>query len=345
MSNNRFLSAAAVVMPVLAICCLLNLLATPISSKGVVGSNSLTMLNSITIDPIVSQGNSTRTVRTSKASVARSIIAYGDLRVGEQCTRPVTTPVPGWVTKVHGPEGAHVHQWAVVAEILTTVPNGTNKPSGNIGETSQSRAVQTVQLRTPVEGHIQTKHISNGAAVKPGQVIIDVTTMSVMYLYVRIPESEMPCVYPGQPANIVFDSSARSFEGIVDRIGTYEYERSCTTPVSIRLKGHLDGLIPGMCGRAMLLFSKPESAVLIPKSAVLNTGVKTIALVLTSMGRIEPRIILLGIESANGFCEVIAGLEENETIVFNPNLLIDGEAAVSGAIIRLTEEGLIKDES
>ena len=95
----------------------------------------------------------------------------------------------------------------------------------------------------------------------------------------------------------------------------------------------------------MLLFSKPESAVLIPKSAVLNTGVKTIALVLTSMGRIEPRIILLGIESANGFCEVIAGLEENETIVFNPNLLIDGEAAVSGAIIRLTEEGLIKDES
>ncbi len=68
----------------------------------------------------------------------------------------------------------------------------------------------------------------------------------------------------------------------------------------------------------------------VPKSAVLQTGLRNIALVAKGEGVFEPREVILGNQSDEDI-QIISGLKEGETVVTSANFLLDSESQLRGA--------------
>jgi multidrug efflux pump subunit AcrA (membrane-fusion protein) len=89
-------------------------------------------------------------------------------------------------------------------------------------------------------------------------------------------------------------------------------------------------LRPGMYAEVELQ-SGGESALAIPREAMMDGGEIVYAFVVTNGTRFEPRRIEIGRRS-DDWVEVTSGLRENETVVTSANFLIDSESRLQAAI-------------
>jgi Cu(I)/Ag(I) efflux system membrane fusion protein len=69
----------------------------------------------------------------------------------------------------------------------------------------------------------------------------------------------------------------------------------------------------------------------VPQEAVLDTGEHQIVFVTKDEGRFEPRSVQLG-RDAEGFYEVLSGLDAGEEVVTSANFLIDSESRFRAAL-------------
>jgi Cu(I)/Ag(I) efflux system membrane fusion protein len=69
----------------------------------------------------------------------------------------------------------------------------------------------------------------------------------------------------------------------------------------------------------------------VPESAVLDTGTRKIVYLFQEDDRVELREVTLG-QKAQGYFEVLSGLNERDTVVTSGNFLIDSESKLQGAI-------------
>lgn len=72
-----------------------------------------------------------------------------------------------------------------------------------------------------------------------------------------------------------------------------------------------------------------KDSVAIPESSVLHTGTGDLVYVFIDGNKLAARKVMLGAK-AEGFYEVISGLESGESISSGPNFLIDSEAKIRG---------------
>jgi len=84
----------------------------------------------------------------------------------------------------------------------------------------------------------------------------------------------------------------------------------------------------------------------VSEEAVINTGKRALVVVSNDAGNFLSKEVKLG-QSAEGFYEVLAGLNEGETIVASGNFLIDSESrlqsAISGSEHKPDSDGLASD--
>jgi Cu(I)/Ag(I) efflux system membrane fusion protein len=72
-------------------------------------------------------------------------------------------------------------------------------------------------------------------------------------------------------------------------------------------------------------------SLVVPVSAVMPTGKRSIAFVDKGNGKLEPRLLVLG-EKYGDVYAVTSGLKEGERVVASANFLIDAEAKIQGAL-------------
>jgi RND family efflux transporter MFP subunit len=95
-------------------------------------------------------------------------------------------------------------------------------------------------------------------------------------------------------------------------------------------------LEPGRCNECGMFLVKKETppagkVLTIPKSAVLDTGLRQIVYVEEAEGAFVCREVKLG-QEAQGFYEVLSGLSEGERVVASGAFLIDAEAELSPGV-------------
>jgi multidrug efflux pump subunit AcrA (membrane-fusion protein) len=74
-----------------------------------------------------------------------------------------------------------------------------------------------------------------------------------------------------------------------------------------------------------------NEAVFVPREAVMDTGIRKIVFVLHDQDSFEPREILTGVETDDGY-EVRSGLKAGERIVVSGNFLLDSESRVQAGL-------------
>ena len=117
----------------------------------------------------------------------------------------------------------------------------------------------------------------------------------------------------------------KTFPGQVTFIYPTMNTETRTARVRIELANPDGQLRPGMYGTVQIGGGAARDVLVVPDSAVIDSGARQTVLVAKGEGRFEPREVKLGAR-AGGMVEVLSGVKDGESVVTRANFLIDAKA-------------------
>lgn len=193
-----------------------------------------------------------------------------------------------------------------------------------------------LMLRSPMDGTVVTRNVYPGKYVKSGDVLFEIADFNVMWFHAQVYEQDLEWMRPGLPAVVTSPSApGRELEGAVTLIDPTFHPASRSTQVRIEVAnpkvseapGHNRVLPHRAYGEARLTV-RSEDALTVPRSAVLDTGVRAVAYVERGGGAYERRDVRVG-RRGDESVEILSGLAEGERVVVRGNLMIDAEAQMA----------------
>jgi len=191
------------------------------------------------------------------------------------------------------------------------------------------KPVRTLTLYSPVSGFVTQKMAIRGMKVMPGEKLFDIADLSSLWIVADIYEYELPFVKVGQPARITLSYfPGRQFSSRIDYIYPTLSAETRTAKVRLTLPNPGGRLKPQMFTNVEIRINLGKKLI-IPESAVIDTGTSQIVYVDRGEGAFEPREVELGIK-ADGAVEVLRGIKSGEKVASSANFLIDSEAQLKG---------------
>ncbi|GIX41878.1 MAG: PTS cellobiose transporter subunit IIB [Leptospiraceae bacterium] len=200
----------------------------------------------------------------------------------------------------------------------------------------QLKAQRLLYLSSPYNGFIIEKHVFEGQRIKEGMDLFKIANLSNVWVMAHIPEKDIPFVYLGQKAKVeITQIPGKTFTGKITYI--YPYIESSTRDLNVRIEipNPKFELKPGMYANIELFYKVPEPILIVPYSAVIQTGKRNIAFIHKGNGILEPRIVTTGITDGENWIEIKEGISENEAVVSSAQFLLDSETRIQEAVQKL----------
>jgi len=167
--------------------------------------------------------------------------------------------------------------------------------------------------------------------VEAGDELYVIADLSDVWVYADIYEYELAPVGVGQEATVTLNAyPGEAFRGKVVYIYPYVEAQTRTARVRVELPNPGWKLKPGMFSSVEIRTERGEGLV-VPGSAILDSGNRQIAFVDRGEGRFEPREVKLGGRAGEDF-EVLQGLSEGERVITSAGFLIDSESQIKAAL-------------
>lgn len=198
---------------------------------------------------------------------------------------------------------------------------------------------RTVTLRAPAGGIVVEKNVVEGARIRPGMDLLLVADLSRVWVEVEIFEKDISLISEGQHAMVSFDAyPGEMFHGSLTYVYPTVSHQSRTGRARLELSNPELKLRPGMYARVELQVSGREDALLIPRSAVLVTGERSVVFHRGEGGELHPREVTLGLANSTEV-EVLSGLEEGDVVVSSAAFLIDAESNLGSSMADMAGTG------
>ena len=196
---------------------------------------------------------------------------------------------------------------------------------------SRGRTIHAVPILSPVRGYVTEKMAIEGMYVKPGMALYQIADLSKIWVYADIYEDEIPYIKVGQKTTVNLSYlPGKTFKGKVVYIYPYLNNVSRTATVRLEFSNPRQRLKPGMYADVEIRTPMKE-ALVVPETAILDSGIRQIAFVAKGKGRFEPREVKIG-PRINHDIVVLEGLAEGETVVTHGTFLIDSESKMMAAM-------------
>jgi RND family efflux transporter MFP subunit len=223
-----------------------------------------------------------------------------------------------------------------LAQASRTRLNLFDVPESFVAELERTGKVRrTVTLNAPVSGYVSGKEIFEGTRVMPGMDLLTVTDLSHVWIEADLYEYEAQFVRVGQTAALetVADPGAKLKGRVAFIYPTF-------SPETRTLKVRFDFPNPGLRLKPQMyanvsLDLHSMTGVVIPDSALIETGVRVIAFVDTGGGSFEPREVKVGVRG-NGKAQILSGVKAGENVAVGANFLLDSESKLRAALTKMT---------
>ena len=187
-------------------------------------------------------------------------------------------------------------------------------------------------LTAPADAVVVEKLVVQGDRFEPGQTILRLADLSTVWVVADVPTSASAGLAVGGTATFETASlPGQRFEGRISFIQPVVNAANRTSGVRIELANPDGVLRPGLFGDVELGGNTTEAAVVIPRSAVIDSGTRQLVLVQTAPGRFAPRTVRVGARSGDRI-EVLSGVAVGEAVVVSANFLIDAESNLRSAM-------------
>lgn len=197
----------------------------------------------------------------------------------------------------------------------------------------EGKARQALTYRSPAAGVVTQKPSVQGMRFMPGELLYEIADLSTVWMVADVSERDLGLAKVGQAATLkIIAYPEKAFAGKVVFIQPTLDADTRTARVRVELRNPAGLLKPAMYGEVELSAGHPRGKVLaVPESAVLDSGARQAVLVQRAAGLFEPREVKLGMR-AEGYAEVLEGLQAGEEIVVRANFLIDAESNLKAAL-------------
>lgn len=212
-----------------------------------------------------------------------------------------------------------------------------NIPQSQIDEVIKNKkASPYVELKANTSGTVVKKQVEQGDYVKQGQPLLQIANLGHVWAVFQAYESDLPFIHKGQ--QVQFSAEAlpgETFTGCVTFIDPVLNGKTRTAGIRVELSNGGGRFKPEMLlvgNVAVSMQRYADEGVIIPKSAVLWTGKRSVVYVKDDVEE-QPTFLLrqvtLGPSLPDGYV-VLDGLAEGEEIVTNGAFAIDAAAQLDG---------------
>jgi len=198
---------------------------------------------------------------------------------------------------------------------------------------AQEKISDTLPLVSPVNGVVLDKPAQEGMRFMPGELLFRIADLSTVWLIAEVFEQDISEVRLNQSVQVSINAYPNKlFSGKVGFIYPTLTTETRTIKVRIELANNVGLLKPGLYGSATLLAGQEKlKRLAVPDSAVIDSGTRQVVLVQKTEGRFKPQRVKLG-RQADGYWEVLEGLNVGDEVVTRANFLIDAESNLKSAL-------------
>jgi len=190
---------------------------------------------------------------------------------------------------------------------------------------------RSVPLLAPASGYVTAKQTFAGQQIDPAMELFTLTDLGRVWVEADFYEYEAQAVRLGQQATLQL-----SYDPSVRLTGRIAYVYPTLAPESRTLKVRIEVPNPGLVLKPGMYVDvtvplDAQAGVLIPDSAVIDSGLRQVVFVARSAGRFEPREAKIGLRTG-GQALVLSGVAAGERVVTRANFLLDSESQLRAAI-------------
>ena len=200
------------------------------------------------------------------------------------------------------------------------------------------------KILSPGSGTVSKRNIAQGDHVMEGMSMFQIIDLSHVWVEFDAYESDIPWIKMAAVMDISIKSvPGKVFKSKVAFIDPVLNERTRTTIIRGELDNKSATLRPGMFAQASIKsnLSNKKQSVMVPKSAVLWTGKKSVVYVKEEHGEsyaFHYREIILGEDTGSHYV-VVEGLQPGEAVVTNGAFKIDAAAQLKGNQSMMNPDG------
>jgi Cu(I)/Ag(I) efflux system membrane fusion protein len=197
------------------------------------------------------------------------------------------------------------------------------------GLEKSGQAAIKLPVYTPLAGVVIEKNALEGQYVNVGDPLLTVADLSSVWVEAEVYESDMAVVKPGQKAEITAPAwPGTTFTGRVLMVYPFLDPRTRTVKVRIEIANPGMRLKPEMFVQALIRLPLP-AAVVVPATALMDTGKRQVVWIQVQDGVFEPREVQAGVRVGDEV-QILKGLAKGEVIAATGAYLIDSESQLRG---------------
>lgn len=327
------------------------------------GHSDKNSAGTIRIDPAVVNNLGVRTAQVRVAPLRATIRTVGYVQYDEDQLIHIHPRVMGWIEKLYvkatgdpvssgqalyqlySPELVNAQEELVLAlnrdnERLIRASEDRLRAlqlSDDIIDTlKKTREVQqAVTFYAPQAGVVDNLNIREGFYVKPGTTLMSIGSLQDVWVEAEIFERQAAMVSMGMPVTMTLGyMPGRTWQGQVDYIYPSLDEQTRTLRVRLRFSNAGGMLRPNMFAHVVLHAESDVARILVPRDAVIRTGLENRVVLALGDGRFKSVPVTLG-----GFderdAEILTGLSRTDTVVTSAQFLIDSESNKAAGFIRM----------
>jgi len=197
--------------------------------------------------------------------------------------------------------------------------------------TASGQPIKSLTLYSPISGFVMERNAFAKQRIMPDTVLYNIADLSTVWVVADVFEYEASNVRIGQSAALTLAYlPGRTFRGRVSYILPTVDPATRTVKVRIEFPNTEFLLKPEMYGEVEFQTGGTRRLV-VPQTAVLNSGDRQTVFVDRGNGYFEPRDVKIGAQNS-GRTEILSGLKAGERIVISGNFLIDSESQLKTAL-------------
>ena len=182
-----------------------------------------------------------------------------------------------------------------------------------------------IPIYSPFSGVVIEKMVQQGQYVAMGEALFNIADLSSVWVEVEVYENEFSNIHIGQLVEIRSQSFPdKPSTGRIAFVYPFLDPKTRTVKARIELANPGMKLKPEMFVNAIIRVPLAPSIV-VPATAVMNTGKRQVVWVESSPGMFESRTVQLGQQSGEKV-QILSGLQSGEKVAISGGYLIDSES-------------------
>jgi RND family efflux transporter MFP subunit len=191
--------------------------------------------------------------------------------------------------------------------------------------------VEAVVFRSPADGYVIEKQAVRGLHVMPGQSLYKVADLSTVWVEADVYETDLASLRVGATAIVAVDAyPGERFTGRVIYIYPYLDEKTRTNKVRFEFPNRDGRLKPGMYATVELTMHGGVGIV-VPTSAVLDSGAEQIVFLAQGDGVFQPRKVKIGRRLGESI-QILEGLKEGDQVASGATFFLDSESQLRASL-------------